>query len=120
MKGPDMTTPQGNHPIRDEAAKLAANAWPIYQALGWHWRERPVTEARLALEIREGIQILLDNPDQEEWGTGGLQLRWENEDEDRELHLDVSVNIGSIKPGDAAQMVRWPNTPATAGRAVQP
>lgn len=102
-----MTT----HLIRDEAARLATVAWPIYQALGWHWRGAPVTEARLALEIREGIQALIDDPDRSGYCTGGLNLSWQGEGEDRSIDVEVTVDVGTLRPGGQARLSQWPNTP---------
>lgn len=108
-------------PIQDEAARLAANAWPIYQTLGWWWRGQPVTESRLALAIHGGIQQLADHPEQDSWNTGGLSLFWNDEEgDDRSISVQVTVDIGYVRPGDRASIATWPNSPAATTERTAP
>lgn len=75
---------------RDAIAALAEKAWPYFRENELKWRNKPVTQARLALTIEHMLEHLRTNPRVDSVSGSGLTLY---RDEDA---IHVTIEVGNL------------------------
>jgi hypothetical protein len=75
---------------RDAIAALAEKAWPYFREIEAKWRNKPVTQARLALTIEHMLEHLRTNTRVDSVSGSGLTLY---RDEDA---IHVTIEVGTL------------------------
>lgn len=78
---------------RDAIAAITERAWPAFRDNNWKWRNKPVTQARLALGIQYVVEHLRGRPEVESVSLNTLTAY---RDETGVIH--VTVEVGEL-PG---------------------
>jgi hypothetical protein len=75
---------------RDAIAALADKAWPYFRENETKWRNKLVTQARLALTIEHMLEHLRTNPKVDSVSGSGLTLYREDD------AIHVTIEVGNL------------------------
>lgn len=78
---------------RDAIAAIAEKALPVFRENGWKWRNKPVTEGRLALGIQHVVEHLRQHPDVESASLGAVTAFRD----EKSTVIHVMVEVGELQ-----------------------